>query len=71
MSKIFLAQLLNALRAQEQRRTMRQKKFEEGAIQTKMQVQEGYKDKNKKNIKEPIATIEELKIFLLVNTIRK
>lgn len=50
---------------------MRQEEFEEGAFQTKKQVQEGYKDKNKKNIKEPVAAIEELKIFLLVNTIRK
>jgi hypothetical protein len=68
-----LAELLNALQAQEQRRTIRQEESMEGAFLAKMQVQEGDKGKkkNKKKIKEPVITIKELETFLLVNTVRK
>ena len=38
LSKISLAELLNALQAQEQRRTIRQEESMEGAFQAKMQV---------------------------------
>ena len=49
LSKISLAELLNALQAQEQIRTIRQEEFMEGAFQAKMQVQEGDKGKKKNN----------------------
>jgi len=42
-----LAELLNALQAQEQRRTIRQEESMEGAFLAKMQVQEGDKGKKK------------------------
>ena len=50
LSKISLGELLNALQAQEQRRTIRQEESMEGAFPAKVQVQEGDKGK-RKNIK--------------------
>jgi hypothetical protein len=46
LSKITLAELLNALQAQEQRRLMRQAHFTEGALQVQ------YLDSNKKKLKK-------------------
>ena len=74
MLRIYLAELLNALQAQDQRRVIRQEKFMEGASQAKMQVQEGDKGLKKytrKTIKVMVAAIKEPKTFLFVNTVRK
>jgi hypothetical protein len=48
--KISLAELLNALQAQEQRRVIRQEESMEGAFQAKIQVQKS--DKGKKKYKK-------------------
>ena len=48
LSKITLAELNNALQAQEQRRLMREEGSVEGALQAKLQVNHSDKDKKKK-----------------------
>lgn len=54
LSSITLAELLNALQAQEQRRLMRQEGFVEGAFQAKSLNNSGSKNKkNKNNKKQP------------------
>jgi len=45
LSKLNLAELVNALQAQEQRRKMRAKGFVEGALQAKLQSNQGEKNK--------------------------
>ena len=48
LSKVTLAELLNALQAQEQRRLMRVEGVVEGALQPELQVNQGEKNKEKK-----------------------
>ena len=60
LSTITLAELLNALQAQEQRRIMRQEGSIEGALQAKLQVNQG--DKRKKKGKNEEANYFENKI---------
>ena len=48
LSKVTLAELLNALQAQEQRRLMRVEGVVEGALQAELQVNQGEKNKEKK-----------------------
>lgn len=48
LSNITLAELLYALKAQEQRRLMREDGLIEGALQAKLKINQGYKGKKKK-----------------------
>ena len=45
LSKLILAELVNALQAQEQRRKMRTEDSVEGALQAKLQTNQGEKNK--------------------------
>ncbi|RVW59084.1 hypothetical protein CK203_102920 [Vitis vinifera] len=56
LSKISLAELLNSLQAQEQRRLMRQDVITDGALQAKHHGVEKNKKKNKKNKKKKKKT---------------
>ena len=58
LSRISLAELLNALQAQEQRRIMRAEGSVEGALQAKLQINQGEKGKKKKNKKKNSSTPE-------------
>jgi hypothetical protein len=72
LSKISLVELLNALQAQEQRRTIRQEESMERLFKLKYMSRKVTKAKRRTtNIKESVAAIKELETFLPVNTVRK
>ncbi|KHN26077.1 Retrovirus-related Pol polyprotein from transposon TNT 1-94, partial [Glycine soja] len=58
LSKLTLAELVNALQAQEQRRRMRADDSVEGALQAKLQINQGEKNKWKKYKKKNFNTQE-------------
>lgn len=83
LSRITLAELLNALQAQEERRLMRVEGSVEGVLQAKLQINLGEKGKKKKTAKRKIpvqkkqqltpatAMEKKTKNFLLANIVAK
>lgn len=59
LSRITLAELLNALQAQEERRLMRVEGSVEGVLQAKLQINLGEKGKKKKNSKKKNSSTKE------------
>ena len=68
LSKISLAELLNSLQAQEQRRLMRQDVITDGALQAKHHGVEKNKKKNKKNKKKKKKDQEENSDFTTLSS---
>lgn len=74
VSKITLAELNNALQAQEQRRLMRSEDFVEGALQANLQSNQGEKDKRrsfKKNFNQVLQLAKRRGNFLLANIVTR